>query len=61
MSMRRLAAPGPGSDGSLPARANKAALLDGVAETNPNGSGILLGHPVAATGAILVVKALAPR
>jgi acetyl-CoA acetyltransferase len=40
---------------------NKAALLDGVAETNPNGSGILLGHPVAATGAILVVKALAPR
>jgi len=29
--------------------------------TNPNGSGISLGHPVAATGAILVVKALAPR
>ena len=26
--------------------------------TNPNGSGISLGHPVAATGAILVVKAL---
>jgi len=29
--------------------------------TNPNGSGISLGHPVAATSAILVVKALAPR
>ena len=27
--------------------------------TNPNGSGISLGHPVAATGAILSVKALA--
>jgi len=26
--------------------------------TNPNGSGISLGHPLAATGAILVVKAL---
>ncbi|HTP16400.1 MAG TPA: beta-ketothiolase BktB [Streptosporangiaceae bacterium] len=26
--------------------------------TNPNGSGISLGHPVGATGAILVVKAL---
>jgi acetyl-CoA C-acetyltransferase len=26
--------------------------------TNPNGSGISLGHPVAATGAILAVKAL---
>jgi acetyl-CoA C-acetyltransferase len=26
--------------------------------TNPNGSGISLGHPVAATGAILTVKAL---
>ena len=26
--------------------------------TNPNGSGISLGHPVAATGTILVVKAL---
>jgi acetyl-CoA C-acetyltransferase len=26
--------------------------------TNPNGSGISLGHPVAATGAILVTKAL---
>jgi acetyl-CoA C-acetyltransferase len=26
--------------------------------TNPNGSGISLGHPVAATGCILVVKAL---
>jgi acetyl-CoA C-acetyltransferase len=26
--------------------------------TNPNGSGIALGHPVAATGAILTVKAL---
>jgi len=26
--------------------------------TNPNGSGIALGHPVAATGAILVIKAL---
>jgi acetyl-CoA C-acetyltransferase len=26
--------------------------------TNPNGSGISLGHPVAATGAILTVKTL---
>ena len=26
--------------------------------TNPNGSGISLGHPVAATGAILAVKSL---
>ena len=26
--------------------------------TNPNGSGISLGHPVAATGALLTVKAL---
>jgi acetyl-CoA C-acetyltransferase len=26
--------------------------------TNPNGSGISLGHPVAATGTILTVKAL---
>ena len=26
--------------------------------TNPNGSGISLGHPVGATGAILTVKAL---
>jgi acetyl-CoA C-acetyltransferase len=26
--------------------------------TNPNGSGISLGHPISATGAILVVKAL---
>jgi acetyl-CoA C-acetyltransferase len=26
--------------------------------TNPNGSGISMGHPVAATGAILTVKAL---
>ena len=28
------------------------------AKTNPNGSGISLGHPVGATGTILVVKAL---
>ena len=28
------------------------------AKTNPNGSGIALGHPVGATGAILTVKAL---
>jgi acetyl-CoA C-acetyltransferase len=27
-------------------------------KTNPNGSGISLGHPVGATGAILTVKAL---
>ena len=27
-------------------------------KTNPNGSGISLGHPLGATGAILVVKAL---
>jgi acetyl-CoA C-acetyltransferase len=26
--------------------------------TNPNGSGISLGHPVAATGAILTVKTM---
>jgi acetyl-CoA C-acetyltransferase len=26
--------------------------------TNPNGSGIALGHPIGATGAILTVKAL---
>jgi len=26
--------------------------------TNPNGSGVSLGHPVGATGAILTVKAL---
>ncbi len=29
------------------------------AKVNPNGSGISLGHPVGATGAILVVKAIA--
>jgi acetyl-CoA C-acetyltransferase len=29
-----------------------------VDRTNPNGSGISLGHPIGATGAILVVKAL---
>ncbi len=29
-----------------------------IERTNPNGSGISLGHPVAATGCILVVKAL---
>jgi acetyl-CoA C-acetyltransferase len=29
-----------------------------AAKTNPNGSGISLGHPIAATGAILTVKAL---
>jgi acetyl-CoA C-acetyltransferase len=28
------------------------------AKTNPNGSGISLGHPVGATGAILTVKAI---
>jgi acetyl-CoA C-acetyltransferase len=28
------------------------------AKTNPNGSGISLGHPVGATGAMLTVKAL---
>ena len=28
------------------------------AKTNPNGSGIALGHPVGATGTILTVKAL---
>src|SRR5437764_14085621 len=27
-------------------------------KTNPNGSGISLGHPIGATGAILTVKAL---
>ena len=32
--------------------------LSGALRTNPNGSGISLGHPLAATGAILVVKAL---
>ena len=29
------------------------------AKVNPNGSGISLGHPVGATGAILMVKAIA--
>jgi len=28
------------------------------AKTNPNGSGISLGHPIGATGVILTVKAL---
>jgi acetyl-CoA C-acetyltransferase len=28
------------------------------AKTNPNGSGISLGHPIGATGAIISVKAL---
>jgi len=28
------------------------------AKTNPNGSGISLGHPIGATGAILTVKAI---
>jgi acetyl-CoA C-acetyltransferase len=28
------------------------------AKVNPNGSGISLGHPIGATGAILAVKAL---
>jgi acetyl-CoA C-acetyltransferase len=27
-------------------------------KTNPNGSGVSLGHPIGATGAILTVKAL---
>jgi acetyl-CoA C-acetyltransferase len=26
--------------------------------TNPNGSGVSLGHPIAATGTILTIKAL---
>jgi acetyl-CoA C-acetyltransferase len=29
-----------------------------AAKLNPNGSGISLGHPVGATGAIITVKAL---
>jgi acetyl-CoA C-acetyltransferase len=29
------------------------------AKTNPNGGAIALGHPVGATGAILIIKALA--
>ena len=28
------------------------------AKTNPNGSGISLGHPIGATGAILTIKAM---
>ncbi len=36
---------------------NKGLSLDG-ARVNPNGGAIALGHPVGATGAILVVKAL---
>lgn len=36
---------------------NKALGLD-PAKVNPNGGAIALGHPVGATGAILVVKAL---
>ncbi len=37
---------------------NKALGLD-PARVNPNGGAIALGHPVGATGAILVVKAMA--
>ncbi len=29
-----------------------------VEKTNPNGSGISLGHPIGATGAVITVKAL---
>jgi acetyl-CoA C-acetyltransferase len=29
-----------------------------MAKTNPNGSGIGLGHPIGATGAVISVKAL---
>jgi acetyl-CoA C-acetyltransferase len=36
---------------------NRALDLD-VARVNPNGGAIALGHPVSATGAILIVKAL---
>ena len=36
---------------------NKALGLD-AARVNPNGGAIALGHPVGATGAILVIKAL---
>jgi len=36
---------------------NKALALD-AARVNPNGGAIALGHPVGATGAILVIKAL---
>jgi acetyl-CoA C-acetyltransferase len=36
---------------------NKVLGLD-PARVNPNGGAIALGHPVGATGAILVVKAL---
>ena len=37
---------------------NRALGLD-AAKVNPNGGAIALGHPIGATGAILVVKALA--
>ncbi len=36
---------------------NKELGLD-AAKVNPNGGAIALGHPVGATGAILVVKAM---
>ncbi|MNF15312.1 Beta-ketothiolase BktB [compost metagenome] len=35
----------------------KALGLD-PAKVNPNGSGISLGHPIGATGALITVKAL---
>jgi acetyl-CoA acetyltransferase len=43
-------------------RDQQVARLDLPPErTNPHGSGISLGHPIGATGAILVVKALYER
>lgn len=48
------------SNEAFAAQACAVATLLGFdpARTNPNGSGISLGHPVGATGAILTVKAL---
>ena len=44
------------SDGSAAWTVQLTELLDN--RTNPNGSGISLGHPIGTTGCILTVKAL---
>jgi acetyl-CoA C-acetyltransferase len=38
--------------------ANEAFAAQACAKVNPNGSGISLGHPIGATGALITVKAL---
>ena len=35
-----------------------ATVRGGIRSVNPNGSGISLGHPIGATGAVITVKAL---